>query len=533
MFPGDTPPEDVPSFAKNVMEDFVWQYAYDNTAKTKGRQIAGQLDFETDFSLAKQLSGKIKFGGKFILNDRSYDLEKYKASITYAGNDYVIPLNEGIEQFKNIPVNTRQHSYDLFIDKNFDHGDFLNGEFKMGPVADVEMMHNIIDLLRKKYHEINNNAVNGFSYLDYSSQIRDYDGDEQLGAGYLMAELNITKKLTFIPGVRYEAKKTTYNSVWGNSDGHVEDKFNSNDTTAVRNNDFWLPMIHLKYEPMDWLQIRAAYTKTVARPNYSALIPSMSISTRNKYLSVKNTQIRPELAESYDISFAFSNNYLGLFTASGFWKNIDDMIFHFSDKVIIDPEAEGFDPMYKGYRYSADMNNETTSISKGFELDWQTNFWYLPSVLKGLVLNVNFTKIFSEALYPNFKVEQVGNFPYTRDSLVNISYTNRLVGQADAIANFAIGWDYKDFSVRVSMNYTTDIFRGHSFYPTYRRYTDAITLWDLRLKQKLPYNLQVYCNISNITNATERTHYTLGYPASYNYYGSRVALGVIWGFGTD
>ena len=45
------------------------------------------------------------------------------------------------------------------------------------------------------------------------------------------------------------------------------------------------------------------------------------------------------------------------------------------------------------------INNPFEATYTGIELDWQTNFWYLPSLLKGLVLNVNYTYIKSETEY--------------------------------------------------------------------------------------------------------------------------------------
>ncbi len=36
----------------------------------------------------------------------------------------------------------------------------------------------------------------------------------------------------------------------------------------------------------------------------------------------------------------------------------------------------------------------------GIETEWQTHFWYLPKPFDGLVLNFNYTHIFSEASIP-------------------------------------------------------------------------------------------------------------------------------------
>ncbi len=42
------------------------------------------------------------------------------------------------------------------------------------------------------------------------------------------------------------------------------------------------------------------------------------------------------------------------------------------------------------------MNNPNPAKYYGIEFEWQTHFWYLPSVLQGLILNINYTHIYSE-----------------------------------------------------------------------------------------------------------------------------------------
>ena len=62
----------------------------------------------------------------------------------------------------------------------------------------------------------------------------------------------------------------------------------------------------------------------------------------------------------------------------------------------------------------------------GIEPKWQTNLWYLPEPLSGLVFNVNYTHIFSEARYPKLSrqpYDEEGNFTRT---VVDTFYATRL-----------------------------------------------------------------------------------------------------------
>ena len=45
------------------------------------------------------------------------------------------------------------------------------------------------------------------------------------------------------------------------------------DTTTKKNYGEFLPHVHLKYQPLDWLDIRASYSTTLARPDFSFISP--------------------------------------------------------------------------------------------------------------------------------------------------------------------------------------------------------------------------------------------------------------------
>ncbi len=541
--PTDILPEEVPSYKKpdsltNNGFDWVWKNAYDDSEETISRQIMGKIDFEKEFEITKQLNGKIKFGVKFRYDEHSQDKERYYSDPRYAGGDIISALDNGIDRFRDA-INKQPNpekiagsttfGYPLFYDHNFSHGEFLDGAFQMGPVADIGFLNTIINLLREKHKELGD--VDGYRYYHFTSNINDYSGLERLGAGYLMAEVNLTKNLTFIPGIRYEAKNTSYSGVYGHNLGLAELGFIPKDTTSNRNNDFWLPMIHLRYEPFEWLQVRMAYTKTIARPNFTDIIPNMYWGVNT--ITMRNPNLVPELAESFDLYFAFSDNHLGLLTLGGFWKNIKDKIFSRGVRVLLNPEEYNLDPeKYPSgrFRFSTQENNKTISVSKGVEIDWQTNFWYLPSFLKGFVLNVNYTKIFSETVYPKTEIKQIGRPPFSvRDTTIDRSYTDRLQDQPSDIFNIALGYDYKDFSCRLSMNYQTDVFKQSNFWPEFRTSTDALMLWDFSVKQKLPWaGLQLYCNIVNLSGAIEKTHFLYGKQREQNTYGRTAVLGLIW-----
>jgi TonB-dependent receptor len=521
-------PQDIPHFAQNNTNAAYFTNIRDMAQLTQGRDLMALLDFGVNFRISKQISGKIKFGGKMIATDRSYD---------YGGYGGVMNLGSGtatknaiLEAFpwmqETTPLGSSYMPYSLFIDHNFSHGDFLNGKYPMGPVVDIDLMHKVIDVMRG----VDEVSPETYNYLDMSSKTHDYSGTELLRAGYLMANINITDQIKFIPGVRYEYKETSYTGVRGNSSAAFpESHYQCSDTTTERTNEHFFPMIHLLYKPLDWLQFRLAYTKTISRPNFNMIVPRRDIGKTT--IHQNNYMLEPEIADNYDIYVAISNNYIGLFSIGGFIKNINNMIFPMPQRVILDVNEYGLDPIQNGKNITTQENNKNLATVKGFELDWQTNFWYLPSVLKGLVLNVNYTHMFSEAMYPRTVVttEYLMVPPYGVVKTNNdTTYADRLYNQPDDILNFAVGYDYKGFSCRLSMLYQSNVFTGPNFWPELRSYTDDYWRWDFAVKQRLPwYGLQVYLNIYNLTETMDRSiNAGTGLPTWMEHYGRTIQLGL-------
>ena len=154
------------------------------------------------------------------------------------------------------------------------------------------------------------------------------------------------------------------------------------------------------------------------------------------------------------------------------------------------------------------LNNPNAVFLKGWEFDYQTRFWYLPGLLKGLVFNANYTRTSSKVKYPltYIKSEFDWSVPGVVKSNIDTIYVDRLLDQPNKIINLSLGYDYKGFSGRISMNYISNVFSTTNFWPGLREDTDAYRRYDLSMKQKLPVKgLELYLNISNLTEAVDIT----------------------------
>jgi len=520
-------PTQLPSYAKNEFERAYLRDISEYDRLSKDRELAAATNFEMNFQLSRQISSKIKFGGKYRYKDRSYDYN-WAGGVLFLGSGVGTRkaiLDAFPWMYTIIPDANSNLYYPAFIDSSYDPGTFLNGDYVLGPTANIGLMHDILSIVRQV------NELESYHRNDYRSLTNDYSGNEYLSAGYLMADLNIGSRINIIPGVRYEHMKTSYTGVRGNSSYTGSDIFyHHHDTTMVQTNDFWLPMVHVRVKPTSWFDIRFAYTNTLSRPDFRQIIPRYNISTTS--VSWHNYRLKPSHSENFDLYFSIHENRIGLFTVGGFVKRIDDLIFATGRRIILDPAAYDLDEGEKDKFITSDINNKYRVDVKGLEVDWQTHFWYLPGVLSGLVLNTNYTHIFSEAKYPQtiIKTEYIFVSPWVIKTQIDTFYTARLLHQPDDIVNVALGYDYKDFSIRLSMLYQSNIFKGANFWQELRQITDDYLRWDLSVKQDLPwYGLQLYCNVNNLTGALDRDlNYGSHFPSAEQHYGMTVDLGLRW-----
>jgi len=189
------------------------------------------------------------------------------------------------------------------------------------------------------------------------------------------------------------------------------------------------------------------------------------------------------------------------------------MVYSSGKRYIVEGTADSLYglPHYTDKKFIVDykLNNPYAVKLEGFEIDYQTRFWYLPGMLSGLVFNANYTRSLSEVKYPRTTIDyQITWVPSFQIVTVNLDsfYVDRLIDQPNDIFNYSLGYDYKGFSARLSMLYMSDVFKTTNFWPELRETTDSYRRYDLSMKQELPVKgLEIYLNISNLTEAIDVT----------------------------
>ncbi|MDZ7723063.1 MAG: TonB-dependent receptor [candidate division KSB1 bacterium] len=268
---------------------------------------------------------QFKVGAKYKNKNKDYNNEEYRIPIAW--NDLDLARAYLADEFGLSGYDIGQDfPYRPFIDFDYDPETFMAGDYKISRIPDRGK-------IEKHYHAIRDlETVRGQSvgktvYRDYNASIQnDYFGEENYFAAYFMPTIKVGESVTLIPGVRYEQNNTEYTANRADSPGKWSDPFPVDTAAATRENDYFLPMIHAKYKPVDWFDVRASYTQTLSRPSYMSIIPSWTSWQDN--LTWNNTTLKPSVSKSWDLYLSFYSDKVGLLTIGGFQKNIKNFVYN-------------------------------------------------------------------------------------------------------------------------------------------------------------------------------------------------------------
>jgi TonB-dependent receptor len=516
-------------------------------------QTIAQFNVEVPFRLSSQINGFIKTGGKFRWLDRSNDEEVHGreglADGNVGGPNTQLELVD--EQFPDWDIEELTSTWGGlpitgFL-RNYTRSNFLNGQYPLGFVIDLNMMNQLADF----FSSFPPRPEGMWQKYGVGSFGRDYKGVEEYQAAYIMSEFNFGRYLKLISGIRWEKDFSEYEGqtyrdmsrypVEGEPAGYVE-------TKNTRGNEFLLPMVHVIGQPTDWLQVRFARTETLTRPDYIHFAPITRVNYYHTYINAANALLKPSHSTNYDAVLSVYQKHIGLFSVSGFTKNIKDLIFpmeYFLVRDALTVGGEGIHPL-PGMNipeewYASSMpsvfsyiNNPSPARYEGFEIDWQTNFWYLPSPLQGLVLNINYTRIWSEMEKQLYLLERVLVRPPNvyRWDLIEYSRKTRMPDQPSRILNTTIGYDYRGFSLRVSYLHQTDVVTFIHRESVLDHFSDNYARWDLALQQRIGRGFQVFANFNNLNNRPDKSFRgdAFFHPTYTEYYGFTMDVGFRYSF---
>jgi TonB-dependent receptor len=518
-------PEDILNNAYNLVDETYLRKGKYEPERSFERDLTAQVNLKVPYLLTSNLVGHLKFGAKFRekLRERDRDYLVRRLDITDDLFEvYHSKYNQPGFVYERMP-GTNYAKMNNYLDPSFDAGTFLDGRYDFGVGLDAAELEYFLD----KY------LMDNVYRFSLERDLDDYSVTDRLTAGYIMTELNLGNHFMFMPGARYET--TTLDATGKAGVVNSEDEegnldYNTiRDTTSLKSYGEWFPMIHFRAKPTHWFDVRLAYTQTVSYPRLDYIIPAKRIKAASKIVEYGNTLLNPQLATNYDIYLSFYGRKIGLLTLGAFYKNITNLIYLRSGHIILDPVKEGVADNLKGFAIVRPENNINDTKVYGLEVEWQTNFSWLPGPFNGFVFSINYSHLWSETHFPRsfVKRERISEFPFLKSTVIDTFRTGPMPDLASDIANISLGYDQGPFSGRLSMLLQGKTLSFVGVREELDGFTDTYLRWDMTLTWDLTKHYELFYNMNNLTDRPDESYMqTARYPTSREFYGWTSDFGV-------
>ena len=520
------PLEDIIPYALNNINVSYLYDAYDRYEKNQQNEKSAILDISREYTLGSSMNGEFKFGGKYRYSKKNKDNTEYISPYYLNGYSPYEKLPDGSIVMKDLsgtPFENLAFSGSSILATNFTDPDPKS--------RDIYDIYNLYPLINKDFLEawrsVNINGVttqsgNVAEYARNSAVAADYyDVAERISAGYLMNTLNLGRLITFIAGVRVESENNDYATKYspGILSGFPSPQGEIRDTSSTHQETNWLPNFQLLIRATDFMNIRLATYRALARPDFDRRLPSYILRAagtfyENNSITVGNPNLEDAKAWNYEINTSFFSNYIGLFSVSAFYKEITDA-FHTVNGITLS-NANGQEildslgipvtnPFVTDFQIQYQYNSSKPTKVWGFEVEHQINFWFLPSFLSNLLLNYNFSVIRSETYITSSTVKTIYD-PFPKNVTVLVESKQKLEDQPDFFANISLGYDIGGFSSRISLFHQGEYNQTFSSSGREDVVANPFTRLDIALKQEIiedHFFIMLYLN--NITNVREGT----------------------------
>jgi len=325
------------------------------------------------------------------------------------------------------------------------NGNYFNGHYfggKFGPVSDF---NKVVDYVQTNFA----GDVDPYkTALDTYPNI--FHTVERVTAGYVMNTIDLGK-LHVQTGLRFEGTQMDtfgYNVTVGKKGDTSVDPINNNPSYLDA-----LPSVQLRYSLPGNSDIRAVYSRGIARPDPYQLVPFQTYDDDKDTLTIGNPALKPTHANNYDLLYQKFLQPLGMFQAGGFFKqlNADEVTIVIPAGLDVTAVPAGAlpsalqpiltNPTYvnnKGVLQDSvtmDINAQNAYVY-GFETAYLQHWTHLPGVLKGLGLSANYS----------YTASQEKNLPLRTDHPA-------LQRQTPNAWNISPTYDTKHVSVRVGLAY--------------------------------------------------------------------------------
>jgi len=439
-------------------------------------RVVLSANYEHDFN--KRFT--LKFGGKYR--------DKFR---TAEYGDYFYEFNQSVTL----------NDLSQYLIEQPGRGDFLeelagNASSSFNQVLSTEGM--------SEFYNLNQG---GFTFIPGDSDAlasggglsRNFDINEKQLAFYGMGTLDVSDKFTLIGGFRIENTNT---EVEGYS--YDEDNAQLNRVNNEKKYTAFLPMFHAKYKLNNKSNIRAAITRTFARPNFGDISPGVSFSEADNEAQGGNPNLDPTFSWNADLLYEYYFSNVGIVNVGLFYKDLTDPVFS-STSIINGVETRRPENGGEAHIVGLEMGTDVR-----FDIFTKNKFF------KNFGIQANATFMDSEMTIPNG--DENGN-----DRTVSTPY------QAKKLYNFQFYYENDKINLRAAFNHKGKYVVDFGDRDINDEYYGNYSTLDLSGSYNFSKNLSIFMDVNNILNEPLIYHYGengTARPKQVEFYGVRAAVGL-------
>lgn len=395
------------------------------------------LDVTLPFTQWSDSEGKVQFGWYSDVTDRSYD----QLSFTYTfptqlgGNNDVVRANRAAGRF--VTEDPDALWTDVFLDPD---------RIGLAPIRCVPPEWTFRNPCAAPDQLL-------WTIVPIGEDIS-YTGDQEITALYAMADLPLSSRWRLVFGARQERTELSIvpfnpldpdlplqavittvepNPITGleTINRRIEDT-PAEALTARIDQDDLLPAVAVSYEVLEGMKVRAAWSRTVARPTFRELAPAASEEFLAGDEFVGNPDLMLSEITNYDLRWEWFPRPGDVLAASVFAKDLTNPI------ELINFQAGG--------RFFVQPINYEEGELLGFELEARTDLGHVRDWLSPWTLGANFTWIDSEVTIPDVERASLADFGLDEP-------TRRLQGQPENLLNVNLSYDDDERGLTASLFY--------------------------------------------------------------------------------
>lgn len=316
------------------------------------------------------------------------------------------------------------------------------------------------------------------------SALDDFSISEDIDAAYVQGTL-ARGAWSLLAGVR--AERTRFRAL-GQQIAITEDEEGEESQAitprhAGRSYTNWLPTLQARYDIDRATSVRAAWSNSVVRANFSQLAPGVSLDSATE-ATIGNPDLAPLKSHNLDLGIERVLGNDGTMSAYVFHKDIRNFTY------ATNLAGSG---QWTDYTTATSYANGDSARVKGIELAWQQPLRMLPAPFNGLLVGLNAA----------FTRSRAGIDSFDEDAGARAGRTIRMPGQSNRMANAMVGYEYGPLSTRLAVNYKSPYLLelGENVLDAGAdRIVDAQTQLDFSLAWQLGRRWQLTFEASNLNN---------------------------------